>query len=45
MPVGFFLGGVLNSEGDASPGVLLVPIGAGFLFVALVRTALASRST
>src|SRR6476646_9354538 len=28
MPLGFFLGGVLNSEGDPSLGILLVPPGA-----------------
>jgi hypothetical protein len=39
MPVGFFLGGVLNSEGDPSVGVLLVPVGALLLLVALVRCA------
>lgn len=44
MPVGFFLGGILNSEGDASPGILLVPVGALFLLFALVRVALGSRS-
>jgi hypothetical protein len=39
MPLGFFLGGVLNSEGDPSLGILLVPIGALLLIVALVRCA------
>jgi hypothetical protein len=39
MPVGFFLGGVLNSEGDPSLGIALVPIGAALLIVALVRAA------
>src|SRR5262252_4982551 len=43
MPLGFFLGGVLNSEGDPSLGILLVPAGALLLIVALVRAALASR--
>ena len=42
MPLGFFLGGLLNSEGDPSLGILLVPIGALFLLVALVRAASAS---
>jgi hypothetical protein len=41
MPLGFFLGGVLNSEGDPSLGILLVPPGALLLIVALVRVALA----
>ena len=39
MPLGFFLGGVLNSEGDPSLGIALVPIGAVLLIVALVRSA------
>ncbi len=42
MPLGFFLGGVLNSEGDPSLGIALVPAGAALLVVALVR---AARST
>src|SRR6478735_7339808 len=44
MPLGFFLGGVLNSEGDPSLGILLVPPGALLLIVALVRAALPPRS-
>ena len=40
MPLGFFLGGILNSEGDPSLGVLLVPVGALLLIIALVRAAL-----
>jgi len=43
MPLGFFLGGVLNSEGDPSLGILLVPPGALLLVVALVRVALQPR--
>jgi len=39
MPLGFFLGGVLSSEGDPSLGIVLVPLGALFLFAALVRAA------
>jgi len=39
MPLGFFLGGVLSSEGDPSLGIALVPVGALFLLVALVRAA------
>jgi hypothetical protein len=39
MPLGFFLGGFLNGEGDPSLGILLVPLGALFLLVALVRAA------
>jgi hypothetical protein len=36
MPLGFLLGGVLNSEGDPSLGILLVPAGGLFVFAALV---------
>jgi hypothetical protein len=42
MPAGFFLGGVLNGEGDPSPGILLVPAGGLLLLVALVRTGLSA---
>jgi len=34
---------VLNSEGDPSLGILLVPVGALLLVIALVRVALAPR--
>jgi len=44
MPLGFFLGGVLNSEGDPSLGILLVPPGALLLIAALVRAAIAPRA-
>ena len=37
LPLGFFLGGVLNREGDPSLGIVLVPLGALFLLAALVR--------
>lgn len=40
MPIGFFLGGILNSEGDPSPGIVLVPVGALLLVSALARAAL-----
>ena len=43
MPLGFFLGGILNSEGDPSLGIVLVPAGALLLVVALVRVALQPR--
>ena len=43
MPLGFFVGGILNSEGDPSLGVALVPIGAALLIVALVRLAIQTR--
>jgi hypothetical protein len=39
MPLGFFAGGILNSEGDPSLGVLVVPLGALLLIVALARLA------
>jgi hypothetical protein len=39
MPLGFFLGGILNSEGDPSLGILLVPAGALLLVAALARVA------
>lgn len=39
MPLGFFLGGVLNHEGDPSWAIVLVPLGGLFLLVALLRTA------
>lgn len=41
LPAGFFLGGILNSEGDPSPGIVLVPLGALALMDGLVRAALA----
>ena len=40
MPLGFFLGGVLNREGDPSLGILLVPVGGVLLLVALLRAGL-----
>jgi hypothetical protein len=43
MPLGFFAGGILNSEGDPSLGILLVPVGAALLIVALVRCAMRAR--
>jgi len=42
MPLGFFLGGVMSSEGDPSLGVLLVPLGGLLLVVALARCALST---
>jgi hypothetical protein len=39
LPVGFFLGGIGHSEGDPSPGVLLVPVGALALLTAVGLTA------
>lgn len=43
MPLGFFLGGILNSEGDPSLGVVLVPVGALLLVLALSRAASGER--
>ncbi|MCA8952775.1 MAG: hypothetical protein KDE27_24910 [Planctomycetes bacterium] len=42
MPVGFLLGGILNSEGDPSLGILLVPVGGLVLLVALLGSAIAA---
>ena len=39
LPGGFFLGGVTIYDGDPGPGILLVPIGAALLFVAVFLTA------
>lgn len=39
MPLGFFAGGVLNSEGDPGFGIVLVPIGGVLVFAALVMAA------
>lgn len=35
LPLGFFLGGIGHSEVDPSPGVLLVPVGALLLLIAV----------
>src|SRR5262249_4753677 len=42
LPAGFFLGGIGHSEVDPSPGVLLVPLGAAFLFAGVGLEALAA---
>ena len=39
IPLGFFLGGISHSEGDPSLGILLVPIGAVWLILAIGMTA------
>jgi hypothetical protein len=44
MPLGFFVGGILNYEGDPSLGIVLVPVGGVCLLVALLRAGLAARS-
>jgi hypothetical protein len=43
LPLGFFLGGVTHSEGDPSPGVLLVPLGALLLFLAVLMILWSAR--
>ncbi len=45
MPLGFFLGGILNYEGDPSLGILLVPLGGLCLLHALLRAAWIARDT
>jgi hypothetical protein len=45
LPVGFFLGGVGHTEVDPSAGVLLVPAGALFLFVAVALIAWAATGS
>lgn len=39
IPSGFFLGGVVVYDGDPSLGILLLPVGAVLLFVAVLLTA------
>ncbi len=39
LPAGFFLGGVVIHDGDPGLGILLVPIGAAMLFVAVLFAA------
>jgi hypothetical protein len=39
MPLGFLLGGILNSEGDPSLGILAVPVGGVCLLIALILSA------
>ena len=45
IPTGFFLGGVAHSESDPSLGVLLVPVGALLLFVAIGLIILSARQS
>ena len=40
LPSGFFLGGITVHGGDPSLGILLVPVGAILLFVAVLSTAM-----
>jgi hypothetical protein len=42
LPLGFFLGGLGHTEVDPAPGVLLVPVGAVFLFGAVAMIAWAA---
>jgi len=39
LPGGFLLGGIVIYDGDPGPAVLVVPLGAFFLFVAVLLTA------
>ena len=43
LPGGFFLGGLVIYAGDPGLGILLVPLGAIFLFAAVLLSALATR--
>jgi hypothetical protein len=45
MPLGFLLGGVMNREGDPSFAIVLVPVGAAFLLIALFGAARAAWAT
>lgn len=45
MPAGFFLGGVLNAEGDPGWGIALVPVGGLCLLFALIRAAFGAWRT
>jgi hypothetical protein len=43
IPLGFFLGGLLPSESDPWVGILLVPLGALLLFIAVVLIIVGAR--
>ena len=45
LPGGFFLGGIVVYDGDPGRGVLLVPVGAALLLIAVVTTAMNTRKT
>jgi hypothetical protein len=45
IPAGFFLGGVSIYAGDPGLGIILVPIGALLLFIAVLLTARAAAHT
>ncbi len=40
VPLGFFLGGVGNAEGDPSPSILVVPLGAALAFLGILAAAI-----
>ena len=44
MPAGFFLGGVYIYDGDPGLGIMLVPVGAALLFVAVLMTAMSLKT-
>lgn len=44
MPLGFFAGGILNTEGDPSLGIVLSPVGATLLIIALFRCVVRQKS-
>ncbi len=44
MPLGFLLGGILNTEGDPSLGIVLVPVGGALLLVGLIGAARAAAT-
>ncbi|MFT4539254.1 MAG: hypothetical protein ACI835_001700 [Planctomycetota bacterium] len=43
LPGGFLLGGIVVYGGDPGKGILLVPVGAAFLLIAVLQTALKTR--
>jgi hypothetical protein len=45
MPAGFFLGGLVFYSGDPGFGILLLPLGAVFLLVAIFLVACATRAS
>lgn len=43
MPAGFFLGGINSKAGDPGLGIVLLPIGAALLLIAVLLAALAAK--
>lgn len=43
MPAGFFLGGISSKAGDPGIGIVLLPVGALLLLIAVLLTALGSK--